>query len=70
VSVTAGTLFHSTKLPLTKLFRAIFWIVSDKGGISAVRFRSFSTFPGLQQGEKNRAKKCRELCEKPESGGE
>ncbi len=37
ISVTAGTLFHSTNLPLTKWFWAIFWIVSDKGGISAVR---------------------------------
>ncbi len=37
VSVTAGTLFHSTNLPLTKWFWAICWIVSDKGDISAVR---------------------------------
>jgi len=36
-SVTADTVFHSTKLPLTKWFWAIYWISSDKGGISALR---------------------------------
>jgi transposase-like protein len=36
-SVTAGTLFHSTNLPLTKWFWAIYWVSSDKGGISALR---------------------------------
>jgi transposase-like protein len=36
-SVTAGTLFHSTNLPLTKWFWAIYLMVSDKGGISALR---------------------------------
>ena len=37
VSVTAGTLFHSTNLPLTKWFWAVYWVASDKGGISALR---------------------------------
>lgn len=36
-SLTAGTLFHSTNLPLTKWFWAIHLAASDKGGISAVR---------------------------------
>jgi len=36
-SVTAGTLFHATKLPLTKWFWAIYWIASDKGSVSALR---------------------------------
>lgn len=36
-SLTAGTLFHATKLPLTKWFWAIYWVASDKGGISALR---------------------------------
>jgi transposase-like protein len=36
-SLTAGTLFHSTNLPLTKWFWAIYLTASDKGGISAVR---------------------------------
>ena len=31
VSVTAGTLFHSTNLPLVKWFWAIYLIASDKG---------------------------------------
>jgi len=36
-SLTAGTLFHSTNLPLTKWFWAIYLMTSDKGGISALR---------------------------------
>ena len=36
-SVTSGTLFHATKLPLTKWFWAIYWMGTDKGGISALR---------------------------------
>ena len=36
-TVTSGTLFHATKLPLTKWFWAIYWIGTDKGGISALR---------------------------------
>jgi transposase-like protein len=36
-SVISGTLFHATKLPLTKWFWAIYWMASDKGGISALR---------------------------------
>ena len=36
-SLTAGTLFHSTNLPLTKWFCAIYLAASDKGGISAAR---------------------------------
>jgi len=37
VSVTAGTLFHSTNLPLVKWFWAIYLVAADKGGISALR---------------------------------
>ena len=37
VSVTAGTLFHSTNLPLVKWFWAIYLVATDKGGISALR---------------------------------
>jgi len=37
VSVTAGTLFHSTNLPLVKWFWAIYLVAGDKGGISALR---------------------------------
>lgn len=36
-SITAGTLFHSTNLPLTKWFWAIYWVSSDTGGILALR---------------------------------
>ena len=36
-SATSGTLFHATKLPLTQWFWAIYWMGTDKGGISALR---------------------------------
>lgn len=37
VSITAGTLFHSTNLPLVKWFWAIYLTATDKGGVSALR---------------------------------
>jgi transposase-like protein len=37
VSVTAGTIFEASKLPLVKWFWAIYLMASDKGGISALR---------------------------------
>jgi hypothetical protein len=36
VSVTAGTLFHQTHLPLRVWFRAIWWITNQKSGASAM----------------------------------
>ena len=36
-SVTAGTIFEHTKLPLPKWYAAIYLMSSDKGGISATR---------------------------------
>lgn len=36
-SVTAGALFHNTKLPPVKWFWSLYWVSSDKGGISALR---------------------------------
>ena len=41
ISVTAGTLFHSTNLPLVKWFWAIYLVASDKGGISALRLSKY-----------------------------
>ena len=35
-SVTAGTIFHSTKLPLKVWFLAIYHLSQSKGGISSV----------------------------------
>lgn len=37
VSVMAGTIFHRTHVPLPKWFAAIYLMVADKGGISALR---------------------------------
>ncbi len=37
VSLTTGTLFHSTNLPLVKWFWAIYLVAAEKGGISALR---------------------------------
>lgn len=35
-SVTAGTIFHRTRTPLTVWFRAIWWVVTQKNGTSAL----------------------------------
>jgi transposase-like protein len=35
-SVTAGTLFHRTRTPLPVWFRAIWWVVCQKNGVSAL----------------------------------
>lgn len=36
LSLTAGTIFHRSKLPLTTIFRALWWMVAQKNGVSAV----------------------------------
>jgi transposase-like protein len=36
ISLTSGTIFHSTKLPLKTWFRAIYHITQSKGGISSL----------------------------------
>jgi transposase-like protein len=36
-SVTAGTLFHSSKVSLVRWFWAIYWVSADKGSVSALR---------------------------------
>jgi len=36
VSVTAGTIFHGSHLPLRAWFRAIWWITNQKSGVSAL----------------------------------
>ena len=35
-SVTAGTIFQDTRLPLTRWFRAMWWLTSQKNGASAL----------------------------------
>jgi transposase-like protein len=35
-SVTAGTIFHGTRVPLVVWFRAIWWVTSQKNGASAL----------------------------------
>ena len=40
-SVTAGTLFHSSKLPLTYWFTAIYLVAVYKGGVSASRLEAY-----------------------------
>ena len=37
-SVTAGTILHRTRVPLTKWFLAFYFVTQDKRGISAVQF--------------------------------
>jgi len=36
VSVTAGTVFQDSRLPLTLWFRAVWWVTSQKNGVSAI----------------------------------
>jgi len=36
-SITAGTLFHASKVSLVRWFWVIYWLSSDKGSISALR---------------------------------
>ena len=36
-SITAGTLFHGSRVPLRKWFWALYWVSTDKGSISALR---------------------------------
>ncbi len=36
LSITAGTIFHKSRLPLTILFRALWFIVAQKNGVSAL----------------------------------
>lgn len=40
-SVTAGTIFHKTRIPLTVWFRVIFAMAQDKGGTSSTRVASY-----------------------------
>ena len=51
ISLTEGTLFHSTNPPLTKWFWAICLVTSDKGGISALCLSKQITCPGLPPAE-------------------
>ena len=42
-SITAGTIFDSTKLPLTVWFQAIYLMTQDKKGVSAMKLhRNYS----------------------------
>ena len=36
VSVTSGTIFQDSRLPLTLWFRAVWWVTSQKNGVSAM----------------------------------
>jgi len=35
ISIIAGTIFHRSKLPLVTIFRALWWMVAQKNGVSA-----------------------------------
>jgi len=36
LSITSGTIFHKSKLPLVLIFRALWWMVAQKNGVSAI----------------------------------
>ncbi|PAJ74156.1 IS1595 family transposase, partial [Pseudoalteromonas sp. NBT06-2] len=40
-SITSGTLFHSSNLPLLKWFWVLYFVDSDKGSILALRLSKF-----------------------------
>jgi transposase-like protein len=40
-SAMAGTIFHSTKIPLKDWFTAIYLVTVDKGGVSATRLQTY-----------------------------
>jgi hypothetical protein len=42
VSLTAGTVFHATKLPLTSWFLAMWLVATAKNGISSVELAAGS----------------------------
>ncbi len=48
VSLTAGTIFHSTKLPLTTWFLAIYHLAQSKGGIGECDMLNDEMAPGLR----------------------
>ena len=48
VSVTAGTVFHGTRVPLRTWFRAAWWIVSQKNGASALGLQRTLGLPSYQ----------------------
>jgi len=39
LSITAGTIFHRSKLPLVTIFRALWWMIAQKNGVSAVEIQ-------------------------------
>jgi transposase-like protein len=48
VSVTAGTIFQDTRTPLTTWFRAIWWVTSQKNGVSALGLQRVLGFGSYQ----------------------
>ena len=44
-SILAGTIFHSTKTPITLLFRALWFIVAHKNGVSAISVQKILGIP-------------------------
>lgn len=42
LSITSNTIFHKSKLPLVTIFRALWWMVAQKNGVSAIGLRVLS----------------------------
>ena len=47
-SVTAGTIFHGSRLPLTSWFAAIWYVVNQKNGVSALGLQHVLEFGSYQ----------------------
>lgn len=50
ISVTAGTIFQDSRLPLTLWFRAVWWVTSQKNGVSAQGLAARVGLEELQDG--------------------
>ena len=47
-SVTAGTIFHATRKPLTTWFKALWWFSTRKSGVNAVNLQQLLNFGSYQ----------------------
>jgi transposase-like protein len=47
-SITSGTIFHRSRLPLTTIFRALWWIIAQRNGVSAKGLQAILGIGGYQ----------------------
>lgn len=47
-SITSGTILHRSRLPLTTIFRALWWIIAQRNGVSAKGLQAILGIGGYQ----------------------